>query len=392
MDHGIRLGPDGRWQRDGAPFFPVGVNYQPADGATLSLIRTDLAAIATTGLNAVRVRTEAERVMLLKAGAHGLAIFCSDAESSDGIQGLTFVAQPGTHLLGFDGLTDPFSHALLPFAVRRAQARGPVLVASLGFGARLGASREDAWLRAVLPATRTAGAAGVFWCELFGPDGLWDTERNVQSGREFFGAWASIATARIEADERMPVGLFIPGGPRLDADCERRLLLAHHFLGVVGRAWRPVTMAEVAAGWKHPVLVSGPIVTPADVTLLRGWVASGGELFWHGPDALAWDDALAELLGARPMDWRSGRGISVNAFGERFTLAHFPQDVRAELEPTGAQVIAPDHQGQPLLLENRVGRGRVRYALPIVEDAIIPVAAHPPARDRWASWYRGILG
>jgi hypothetical protein len=132
-------------------------------------------------------------------------------------------------------------------------------------------------------------------------------------------------------------------------------------------------------------------VTVSDVAELRAWVADGGDLFWHGPDPLAWSDELTALLGARPVDWRSARGISVSAFGERFTMAHFPHDVRAELEPCGASVLAQDQQGLPVLLENRVGRGRVRYVLPIVEEAIVPVAAHPTARDRWAAWYRGML-
>jgi len=392
MEQGISLGPDGMFRRDGAVFVPVGVAYRPAQGTSRAAIGTELAAIAASGLNAVRVRTGTEQAAVREAGAHGLAIFCDEASDPDGLQALSFIPQPGTHLLGFDGLADPFSHTLLPFVVRRVRAHGPAMVASLGFGAVLGAAREDAWLRVVLPAIRGAGAAGVFWRELRGSDGLWDAAGRVRPGREYFCTWARGAADEVGADPRPPVGLLIPEAARLDADCERRLLLAHYFLGVIGRAWQPVTVAQLATGWTHPVLTCGPTIAKSEVGTVRTWVEAGGELFWHGPDALAWDEALAALLGARPLDWRSGRGISVNTFGERFTLAHFPHDVRAELEPTGAQVLAADHQGQPLVLENRLGNGRVRYALPIVEDAIVPVAAHPPARDRWASWYRGMLG
>ena len=116
---------------------------------------------------------------------------------------------------------------------------------------------------------------------------------------------------------------------------------------------------------------------------VRGWVAaynlSDGSL------------ETTALLGAAVVDWRSARGISVPAFGERFTLAHFPADMRAELEPRGAGVLAHDQQGLPVLLELPLGHGRVRFMLPMVEEAIVPVAAHPTSRDRWQSWYRGML-
>jgi hypothetical protein len=187
------------------------------------------------------------------------------------------------------------------------------------------------------------------------------------------------------------VGLLLPAGGRRDVAVERRLLLAQYLLGLNGRAGEPVILERLLSGWKGPLLITGRPVDAAEVVVLRHWVEDGGQLFWHGPDALAWDEALGALLGARPVDWRSGRGVSVQAFGERFTLAHFPHDVRAELEPGGAHVLASDHQGQPLLLEHVLGAGRVRYALPLVEDAIVPVAAHPSARDRWAAWYRGMF-
>jgi len=65
--------------------------------------------------------------------------------------------------------------------------------------------------------------------------------------------------------------------------------------------------------------------------------------------------------------------------------------LRVEVEMTSATVLARDHQEIPVIIEHRIGAGRVRAALPLVEDAIAPVASHPAARDRWASWYRGFL-
>ncbi len=388
MPPSLQLDASGRFLRAGKAFLPVGVDYRPATDVADGFIDADLGAIAALGLNAVRVRSAAERDTLLHAGDHGLAIFCDETDLPGRVDVIEFSARPDRHVLGFDGLGDPFFHSFLPFAVRSARGNAPVIVGSLGIGAALDPAREAAWLRAALPATCAAGAAAFFWNELRGPDGLLELDGRVRPGRESF---VGLARERVppETDQASLVGLFFPR--RTDEPAQRRLLLAHYFLGAVGHGWRPVRSLDRLQAPPARLLIAGVPVTPEEFAALADWVEQGGELFWHGPDPLGWDDQVAALLGARPIDWRSGRGISVSAFGERFTLAHFPGGVRAELLSAGATVIAKDHQGHPLLLEHRCGRGRVRYALPIVEDAIAPVAAHPASRDRWASWYRGML-
>lgn len=410
------LGADSFFRCDGAPFMPVGVNYWPTNGASANEwwrrwpaaeIRADLAAIAAAGLNAVRVSGPDTNAMLGRVrelitwcSQHGLAAAFAGPESYEsegalpvrGCEAVTFSARPDEQVLGFDGLADPFFHTLLPFAVRRARLKGPVLITSLGVGATLGAGRQQTWLRAALPAARVAGAAGFFWADWRGDDGLTGTDGRIQAGQEAYCAYAreSGAMPLLESPAQT-VGVLFPQGRDGGAGSLPCLALAQYFLSSMGRAWRAVTANELATVNIGSLLVAGIPVTASEVALLRAWTAAGGELFWHGPDPLAWNEDLVALLGSRPVDWRSGRGISVQAFGERFTLAHFPHDVRAELETCGATVLAPDHQGFPLLLENRFAGGRVRYAMPLVEESIVPVAAHPLARDRWTAWYRGML-
>jgi hypothetical protein len=387
MAQSISHGTDGFFRRGGERFVPVGVTYRRVAAAGAEKIRADLAAIAALGLNAVRVHSIGERTALEHAGEHGLAIFGDPVDFTSGVGLVEYSARPGTHAFAFDGLTDPFFHTFLPFAVKWERLRVPGVVVSLGAGVLLGARVQDAWLRAALPAALAAGAAGVFWNELHGPGGLLDAEGRVQAGCEALGEIAAGAATGVPVHQKPAIDLFVPAAENLDAGEKRRLLLAHYLLSSLGF---PCRLTAHVADCRRLLVLGGP-ETVADAAALCSWVAQGGELFWHGPDLLDWNSDLETLLGARPIDWRSARGISVNAFGERFTMAHFPRDVRAELEPCGATVLATDQQGLPVLLENRVGRGRVRYVLPLVEEAIVPVAAHPTARDRWAAWYRGML-
>jgi hypothetical protein len=114
-------------------------------------------------------------------------------------------------------------------------------------------------------------------------------------------------------------------------------------------------------------------------------------LVWHGPDPVNWGHAYIRLLGARPLDYRSPRGIEVGAFGERWSLPAFPRDMRVEVEPLTARVVARDGDNLPVVLANRVDRGSVAYALPLVENAPAAVADRRDERDRWMAWFAGML-
>jgi len=45
----------------------------------------------------------------------------------------------------------------------------------------------------------------------------------------------------------------------------------------------------------------------------------------------------------------------------------------------------------PMVLANRIGKGKVAYALPMVEDSIAVDSERIVTRDRWKSWYEGML-
>lgn len=324
---------------------------------------------------------------------------------------------PTSHPLGFDGLTDAFGRSLLPAYVNIARAWGPVLVQGFGTGALAGGHQADAYLRAVLPETWEAGANGVVWSSLYDvpphgpslsgtgatyPTGLLDQTGAIKPGLDYvveFGR--SLATRPLPSPDPDAWGMYVPRYFYLRDEPANpgntpgavmgRLLLAQHFLRQSGGSWITVRGERPLPEYVRRLFIAGALVTAAEAEALRDWVEAGGELFWHGPDPKNWGREYVDLLGARPVDYRSVRGVSVNAFGERFTFGHFPRDLRVEVEATTGTVLARDHQEIPVLIENRIGAGRVRAALPLIEDAIAPVASHPTARDRWASWYRGFM-
>ena len=91
-------------------------------------------------------------------------------------------------------------------------------------------------------------------------------------------------------------------------------------------------------------------------------------------------------FGARPVDYRASRAATVDAFGETWKMGVYPRDMRVELVPDGAAVLAQDQEGLPVLLSHEAGQGRVVYALPVVE-----AAADRQARNRWLRWYAGMV-
>ena len=110
-----------------------------------------------------------------------------------------------------------------------------------------------------------------------------------------------------------------------------------------------------------------------------------------GPDPVNWGHEFVRLFGARPVDYRASRPATVSAFGEGWTLGAYPRNMRVEIVPDGAIVLASDQDGMPAVLSNMVDQGRVVYALPIVEAAAAEVAQDREARDRWQRWYAGVL-
>src|SRR5690606_28650864 len=74
---------------------------------------------------------------------------------------------PTWHPVPCGGLRDPLTQSLLPFYVKCARAFGPVMLQEFGtvLTSAAAAPHADAYLRAILPACRAAGANGwLWWC------------------------------------------------------------------------------------------------------------------------------------------------------------------------------------------------------------------------------------
>ena len=97
------------------------------------------------------------------------------------------------------------------------------------------------------------------------------------------------------------------------------------------------------------------------------------------------------LLGARPIDHRAARPATVEAFGEKWSIGAYPRDMRVELTPDQATVLVRDQDSLPVILTHQVERGRVTYALPLVDASAAEVADDRQARSRWKRWYGGML-
>jgi hypothetical protein len=139
------------------------------------------------------------------------------------------------------------------------------------------------------------------------------------------------------------------------------------------------------------IVVPGALLGVDEAAMIGEWVRSGGKLIWHGPDPVNWGAAYINLLGARPVDYRASRPVQVNVFGQCWEMATYLHNMRTEVDPTTARVLATDGDGLPVVLQNTVGQGCVVYAIPVVEDAVAQVAHLREERDRWRLWYAGML-
>jgi hypothetical protein len=330
---------------------------------------------------------------------------------------------PAWHTIGFDGMTDPLCQSLLPFYTQVARAFGPVMVQEFGTIVTFGAEQQDRYLRAILPACWEAGANGfLWWClrdivadvhpylkhRFESTLGLVDDADRVKPGLEYFVEFARSLPERSVPDreEDQAIGIYWPrhfyprDNPLNPGNDPRRLsrwlVMANFFLREAGYNTR-VVRGDLPRGpgclgsRMQTMVIPGSMLDALEVQALEAWVRAGGRLIWHGPDPVNWGHEYVRLLGARPVDYRAPRPASVDAFGETWTLGLYPRDMRVELVPDQASVLARDQDGLPMLLSHAAGRGQVVYALPIVEASAAEVAGDRQARGRWQRWYKEML-
>jgi hypothetical protein len=323
---------------------------------------------------------------------------------------------PAWHSIAFDGMTDPLCQSLLPFYVQVARSFGPVLVQEFGTIVTFGAEQQDAYLRAVLPACWEAGCNGfLWWClrdikarvhpylknSFEGTLGLVGDDDHVKPGLGYFIEFARSLQQRPAPDRTADIGLYWPkhyylrdnqhnpgNNPRSLA---RRLIMANYILRQLGHHTRIVRGDLALDSSLNTMLIPGALLGGDETAALDAWVRSGRRLIWHGPDPFNWGADCIRLLGARPVDYRSTQAQQIAYAGEVWTLGGYPRNMRVELAPTTAQVLARTEDGLPSVLVNRVGDGTVVYALPLLEDAMADVSCDHTSRSRWLTWYRRML-
>jgi len=294
---------------------------------------------------------------------------------------------------------------------------GPVLLQEFGTIVTFGARQQAAYLRALLPASWQAGANGfLWWClrDISSTNqpytknafestlGLVDANDKVKPGLESFLEFAKAVQAwPAPAPAATAIGLYYPkhyyprdnpnspgNQPRTVA---RGFCVANYMLQQLGHATRIVRGDQPLPADLPTLIIAGARLDAAEAQALNHWVRAGNTLVWHAPDPFSWGLEYNELIGAKPVDYRSAQPIEFRAFGQMWPCANFAQAIRIEVEPDTATVLARATDGLPVLIQRRIGAGTVITVLPQVDETIADLAGDRPARDRWLAYYRGLL-
>lgn len=356
--------------------------------------------------------------LLLVSGNEQTQIL-ADAHRFDAQPGTDFLSMhgypvPNWHATEFDGMADPLCPDLLPCYCAAARAFAPVMLQEFGTILTADGPRMHSYLQPMLAGARRAGANGfLYWCLRDIPPtvfpytkvgmesqlGMVDAAGRLKPGFDSFLAiprgmdpldagpapTTALVWPRHWYDRDAPEN---PGNhPR---DNGRRLPHAFHLLKTIAAQPGVVRLGRPIPASISTLVVAGAALDQADQQDLLAWVQAGGRLVWHSPTAMQWGPAMAELIGARPMDYRARVPVSVDAFGGRWDFIR-TSDQRCEVVIDAATVVARDADGLPAVGVNAVGRGRVAWALPAVEDSIAAEGPRPAARARWNAWYRGMM-
>lgn len=338
--------------------------------------------------------------------------------------------QPGTDFLSvhtypvqnwnvipFDGMTDPLCQDILPFCTLAARAFGPVMVQEFSTILMNGQAECEAYVGAVVPACLANGANGFLWwclrdiqasghpydkCGFEGRLGLVDAADCVKPETA-----ALVAMLRALGNEHPPlrptpeVALYWPRefykrenplNPGNDPSAVvRRMIVAYHFLNKLGYVVGVVRADEPIPASVHTLVIAGTALMRSEGEKLETWVRDGGRVLWSAPSWHAWSPAYDAMIGAKPVDIRHPKPLSIHAFGHDWHVKHHPSDGRTAARPTTAKVIAASTEGSPEILSNVHGRGKVVAVLPLAEETIAGLAGDREARDRWIQWYEGLV-
>lgn len=360
---------------------------------------------------------------------------CDASAAQPGIDVLTMHGYPvpNWHPVQGNGLADPFTQSLLPFYVKCARAFGPVMLQEFGtiLTSRAASPNMDAYLRAILPACREAGANGyLWWCFKDIPArlhpyvknnfeselGLVDAEGRVKKGLEYFVEFAQGEVQRYaqptpedptpndSLDDNNTVHLYWPryyyhrnnpqNAGNQPVEVSRRLILAHHLLQTTGervgivRGDLPLPpSSEVAC-----IVITGAFTGLDEIEALHRWVEQGGQLLWHGPDPVNWAQAMSRLIGAEIADYRAATPVTTTTSEGAYEFSCFPRSMGMRIEPRGAQILMTDSEGSPLVLRHKVGTGCVTAVLADVEASFLAQWVNRKEKEAsWGAWYASLL-
>jgi hypothetical protein len=324
---------------------------------------------------------------------------------------------PSWNAIAFDGMTDPLCQSILPLYTQIGRAFGPTMVQEFGTILTAGTRQPDAYLRAMLPACWQAGANGFLWwclrdipaavypytrCGMESRLGLVDAQDRVKAGLAYYLEFChSLADAPLPVADPQAIGLYwpryfyakdVPANPgNQPGAVAKHLLVANYLLRQAGYTTRIVRGDEPLPSDCATLVIPGAHLDTGETDALESWVRAGGHALWHGPRWHEWGPGYARVLGASPVDLRAPKPIELSLFEHTWRLAHYPDNVRAEVLVETAEVLAHDADGLPMVLRNRLGAGAVLSALPVVEETIASLATDRAARDEWAAWYAGML-
>jgi hypothetical protein len=316
---------------------------------------------------------------------------------------------PADHAVGFDGLTDPLGQSLLPLYTEMARTFGPVMLQNIATLPTMGVRQQESYLQAVLPACWDAGGNGFLWSALFDSSGsqhaagmgLLDGAGEVKGAFRYFVEFAQgaaeMAQPRFAANY---VGLYLPkqycaregGAADFDRNMTSRFLAtANYHLLSAGNEVHLVRGDRPIHARARRIFIASCDLEDGEVASLTAWVEAGGRLSWHGPIPGRWNAAYQQLLGAAAVDFRTAREAIVSWAGADWKISDYPQNIRLEVEPVEAEVIASDVSGFPVVMRHRVGKGMVTWALPQVDHAVSRPELSRKDRDRCTAWYRAMV-
>jgi hypothetical protein len=324
---------------------------------------------------------------------------------------------PLWHSLGFDGMTDPLCQSMLTACTAIACLHGPTLLQEFGTIATFGETQQDTYLRGLLPAVLKAGANGFLWwslrditapCHPYPTNhfestlGLVGVDGKIKPGLEYYLEFGKeLNRQALALPEPAEVGIYIPEQyyPHENPDSTGQhprdfspgLFLARYLLEQAGVACHYVGSAALAHPDLITLIVPGIWLTAPEAERIGDWVAEGGRLLWNGPDPINWGSSYARLLGARVVDYRPPEVMKIHWAKQDWEFTSFPRNLRAEVRPDGAEILARDAADRPVLLLHQLGKGRVVACLAAVEAGIARFSQDRSARDRWIDFYKAAL-